>query len=244
MSKKKVNIIALALVVSLSASSCAFIQKNMGKIGGTLAGCLIGLGLGSMYDQMQNKKADKKKADPKTMVSEWFKKRKKSNKGKIVGLAAGCAAGLGVGFYLDTMADDMEERLKKDGITLEKIKGADGETKKLYLNMGADAIEFESDAATFKGDSRARVNRLAEAFKAYTDTKIEITGHSSAAKKTSFNTKLSQDRADAVKGQLIAGGVDSGQVIKSQGMANEVPLPGTSKTDPRNRRVDVYVTAQ
>ncbi|MEM7181886.1 MAG: OmpA family protein [Spirochaetota bacterium] len=244
MSNKKVNLIAIALVISLSASSCAFIQKNIGKIGGTLVGCLIGLGLGNAYDQMQNKKADKKKKDPKTMVSEWFKKRKKSNKGKIVGLAAGCAAGLGVGFYLDTMAEDMEERLKKDGITMEKIKGSDGETKEIYLNMGSDAIEFESDAASFKGDSKARVNRLAEAFKAYTDTQIKITGHSSAAKKTSFNTKLSQDRADAVKSQLIAGGVGSGQVIQSQGMANEKPLPGTSKTDARNRRVDIYITAQ
>ena len=118
------------------------------------------------------------------------------------------------------------------------------ETKELYLNMGADAIEFESDAATFKGDSRARVNRLAEAFKAYADTQIKITGHSSAAKKTAFNTKLSQDRADAVKSQLVSGGVSSSQVIQSQGMANDKPLPGTSKTDARNRRVDVYITAQ
>ncbi|MCB1160839.1 MAG: OmpA family protein, partial [Leptospiraceae bacterium] len=229
------TLVVLALSVSL-LTNCETLSKYKGTIGGGLVGCLVGLGLGAAYDDAMNKKASKKKSDPKTMVSEWFKKKKSSNKGKIVGLAAGCATGLGIGFYLDTMADDMESRLKEDGITMERIKDANGETKEIYLNMGENAIEFQSDKADYKdaAGSNRIVQRLAEAFKAYPDTQIKISGHVSAAKKDAANTKLSQQRADAVKNGLINNGMSSGQVFESVGKSNEAPLPGTKTTDARN----------
>lgn len=232
----------LILLVGALVVNC----ESLGKLGkktaiSTAIGCGTGLALGALADAAADKADAKKRKDPKTAVSEMFKKKKANNKGKIVGLGAGCLAGLGAGAYLDMMADDMEERLAADGITMERIKDGNGETVEIFLNMGENAIEFESDKATFKGNSKARVVRLAEAFVAYPETKINISGHVSAAVKTPENQKLSEDRARSVANELQSNGVGGSQLNSVVGMANLQPLPGTKPQDAKNRRVDIRI---
>ena len=237
----------LLAVFALSSLTCAGTQSFQdglsGKTKGLAIGCTAGLLIGALVDEKANKDAQKsKKNDPRVAVTELFKKRKAQNKGKVIGLAAGCLTGLGVGHYLDTMASDMEERLKKDGIIMEKVKDANGETNEIYLNMGEKAVEFEANASNYKSSgAKDVIKRLAENFAAYPETKIKITGHISSDKVTAVGTKLSQQRADAVKSELVNQGVPSSQIVESVGKGSEMPLPGSKPVDPKNRRVDFRI---
>ena len=55
------------------------------------------------------------------------------------------------------------------------------------------------------------------------------------------NWELSNDRANASRRELVAGGLDPDQLLRVSGFADRVPLPGTGPTDPVNRRIELIV---
>ncbi len=55
------------------------------------------------------------------------------------------------------------------------------------------------------------------------------------------NWELSNDRANASRRELIAGGFDPGQLLRVSGFADRVLLPETDPTDPINRRIELVV---
>lgn len=55
------------------------------------------------------------------------------------------------------------------------------------------------------------------------------------------NWELSNDRANASRRELIAGGFDPGQLLRVSGFADRVLLPETESTDPVNRRIELVV---
>lgn len=232
----------LVTVLVTFGASCSSISTKMKSIG---IGCLAGLAAGALYDAAKDKakKDDRKKLQ--NQIGNMFKQKKSKPeyKGKIVGLGVGCLAGLGVGYYLDTMAEDMDQQLKDAGMSVRKIQGPDGETEELLINAGDKALEFQSDSTKLTAASAPKIEKIAEALEGYAETKIRIEGNVSAVKKDEFNTKLSQQRAEAVRDQLVGFGVDSSRFYKVMGRANENPLPGVPPMDARNRRVEVFIRA-
>lgn len=55
------------------------------------------------------------------------------------------------------------------------------------------------------------------------------------------NWELSNDRANASRRELIAGGFDPDQLLRVSGFADRVLLPDTEPTDPINRRIELVV---
>lgn len=55
------------------------------------------------------------------------------------------------------------------------------------------------------------------------------------------NWELSNDRANASRRELIAGGLDPGQLLRVSGFADRVTLPNTESDDPVNRRIELVV---
>lgn len=55
------------------------------------------------------------------------------------------------------------------------------------------------------------------------------------------NWELSNDRANASRRELIAGGFDPDQLLRVSGFADRVSLPETEPTDPINRRIELVV---
>ena len=51
------------------------------------------------------------------------------------------------------------------------------------------------------------------------------------------NWELSNDRANASRRELVAGGLDPDQLLRVSGFADRVRLPDTAPTDPVNRRI-------
>lgn len=55
------------------------------------------------------------------------------------------------------------------------------------------------------------------------------------------NWELSNDRANASRRELVAGGFDPDQLLRVSGFADRVLLPDTEPTDPINRRIELVV---
>ncbi|MEA2119492.1 flagellar motor protein MotB [Halovibrio sp. HP20-50] len=55
------------------------------------------------------------------------------------------------------------------------------------------------------------------------------------------NWELSNDRANASRRELIAGGFDPDQLLRVSGFADRVQLPDTAPTSPINRRIELVV---
>ncbi|GIX36070.1 MAG: hypothetical protein KatS3mg126_1849 [Lysobacteraceae bacterium] len=79
-----------------------------------------------------------------------------------------------------------------------------------------------------------------------TENKISISGHTDA---TAFvggeagysNWELSNDRANAARRALVAGGLDPKRVMRVVGLADTVPLDRENPENPQNRRISIVV---
>lgn len=55
------------------------------------------------------------------------------------------------------------------------------------------------------------------------------------------NWELSNDRANASRRELVAGGFESGKLLRVSGFADRVPLPDLEPQDPANRRIELLL---
>jgi outer membrane protein OmpA-like peptidoglycan-associated protein/uncharacterized protein YidB (DUF937 family) len=104
-------------------------------------------------------------------------------------------------------------------------------------------INFETESADITDESLNVIVTAAEAIKAMpAGTKIEIGGHTDNIGDPNFNTPLSQDRANAVKDQLIKLGVNADMLTaKGYGSTEAIADNNTPEGRLKNRRIEFVV---
>ena len=105
-----------------------------------------------------------------------------------------------------------------------------------------DNLTFDTNSAIIKGESETHVNDLIEIMKAYPALVIKIEGHTDNTGSEATNETLSQERADAVKTQLVKAGIAADRV-STKGFASEKPTATNQTSEGRqeNRRIDVVI---
>ena len=100
-------------------------------------------------------------------------------------------------------------------------------------------VFFQASSADISGDATALIQSLAEILNKYPNATINVNGHASSDGSRSYNQKLSEQRANAVKAALIASGI-AGERINAVGYGEEKPVQSnnTRKGRAANRRVD------
>jgi outer membrane protein OmpA-like peptidoglycan-associated protein len=100
-------------------------------------------------------------------------------------------------------------------------------------------INFDVDKATITPQSMGTLNMIVNVMKSNPGLKFEVDGHTDNTGTDAHNMTLSQQRADAVKAQLITMGIDASR-LTSKGFGDTKPIADNSTLDGKanNRRVE------
>ena len=101
-------------------------------------------------------------------------------------------------------------------------------------------VEFDTAKSTIRKSSQEEIGNLAAVMKKYTDLKILIEGHTDNVGGAKYNEKLSQQRADAIKKNLVEKyGIDASRLnTKGYGLTKPVASNATKEGRQKNRRVE------
>jgi outer membrane protein OmpA-like peptidoglycan-associated protein len=111
----------------------------------------------------------------------------------------------------------------------------------VVLTLGGD-VSFATGKASLSPAAASSVDKLAAFMKKYPKRSVVIEGHTDNVGSEKSNLALSQKRADEVKKQLVAKGIDPAR-IAAKGYGDRYPEAGNDTADGRkqNRRVEVLL---
>ena len=100
-------------------------------------------------------------------------------------------------------------------------------------------INFDIDKADIRPESMGTLNMIVQVMKDNPDLKFEVDGHTDNSGTPAHNLSLSQQRADAVKDQLVKMGIDAAR-LGSKGFGDSKPISDNSSPEGKanNRRVE------
>lgn len=110
------------------------------------------------------------------------------------------------------------------------------------LVMTLGDFVFDSASANIKQTAVDNFDKVLEFIDGYPSRNIRIEGHTDSSGSETFNLKLSQQRADAVKALLVDYGVAASR-IEATGMGESLPVAdnNTEAGKAKNRRVDIII---
>lgn len=109
------------------------------------------------------------------------------------------------------------------------------------VTYAADAF-FDFDKAVVKPEGKARLDALVQKLQMVDLEVLVAVGHTDATGPASYNQKLSERRAAAVKAYLVSKGVDAKRIYtEGKGEASPMASNATRAGRAKNRRVEVEV---
>ncbi len=116
------------------------------------------------------------------------------------------------------------------------------------IELAADVL-FDFDKDTLKPVAQETLQKAAAVIREQTKGEIRIDGHTDAKGDDSYNQKLSQRRAAAVKNWLAQKGKLGGRRMSTHGFGEQKPVASNTKPDgsddsegrQKNRRVEIIV---
>lgn len=156
---------------------------------------------------------------------------KDKKKGALLGAALGASLGGTAGYRMDKQAKE-----------LEKIAETKRTEQGLITKLKSDIL-FDTGKSDLKPAAKSNLAQMAGIMKKYPENILTIKGYTDSTGSVEVNRALSEKRAEAVKYQLILGGVPA-ETIAVVGMGPQDPIADNKTEEGRkqNRRVEVEVT--
>ena len=132
-----------------------------------------------------------------------------------------------------------------DPIVMTNFRVANGGNMNMYTKKFTDAkiithgINFDVDMATIKPESMGTLNAIKSILNDNPGLRFEIDGHTDNSGSPAHNLSLSQQRAEAVKQQLISMGIDASR-LTTKGLGDTKPMSDNTSLEGKanNRRVE------
>jgi outer membrane protein OmpA-like peptidoglycan-associated protein len=155
--------------------------------------------------------------------------------GAIIGAAVGGATGAVIGHKMDKQAEEIQNKVPDAKV--ERV--GEGIVVEFSSN-----ILFGFDKALLSYDAKANLDKLVTVLNEYSDTDIELQGHTDSKGSLAYNQNLSEERAGTVSGYLAAKGINSSR-LNIKGFGETVPKYDNETESGRsqNRRVEFLITA-
>ncbi|MGR2738579.1 OmpA family protein [Billgrantia sp. Q4P2] len=154
----------------------------------------------------------------------------------LIGAAVGAAAGAGIGAYMDRQEQQLRESMQGTGVEVER-RGDD-----IVLNMPS-SVTFGFDSSELTVQARNALNDVANVLTQYTDTRVNIAGHTDSTGSVSYNQRLSERRAESVGNYLAQSGVARNRLnMVGYGPSQPVATNNTEEGRSQNRRVEITLT--
>jgi outer membrane protein OmpA-like peptidoglycan-associated protein len=113
--------------------------------------------------------------------------------------------------------------LASEPTIVEKIVYVASEPKERTVVLAFEDIHFDFDKATLKPEAQAILKRNIQVLKENPKTHVRIAGYTSASGTDAYNQKLSERRANAVKGYLSSEGLISSDRLSMIGYGEKSP---------------------
>ncbi len=158
-----------------------------------------------------------------------------NKKDVIIGTAAGAIIGGVIGNRLDAQEAALRNSLtSKDTI----IRNTGSE---LIVTL-PEGITFDTNSTYVREGFQPEIAKIADNLKEFSDTTIDVIGHTDSSGNTEYNQALSADRAYAVTNILTDQGVDDGRIISyGRGETSPVASNDNENGKARNRRVEIVI---
>ncbi|HUP64656.1 MAG TPA: OmpA family protein [Thermoanaerobaculia bacterium] len=185
---------------------------------------------------------------------------RRTKQGAAIGAATGAAAGAAIGNQSGNprtggvagavvggvIGAVVGRRMDQQQKELEQIEGIDVErTAEDTLDVSLkNEILFDFDSSALRSESRSTLRELASVLARYPAQSVSVAGHTDSQGSDSYNQRLSEQRAAAVKDYLVGQGVPSNRIAAfGYGKTRPVATNATAEGRQLNRRVQIYIQA-
>lgn len=153
----------------------------------------------------------------------------------LIGAGIGALAGGAVGNYMDRQERQMREALRDSGV------GVRREGNDLRLIMPGD-VTFDTNSTEIKPQFYAVLNDVADVLEQYPATYVDVIGHADSTGDAGYNQRLSEQRAQAVAGYLVAQNVMRDRFyVGGMGETSPIASNDTPQGRAQNRRVEIII---
>lgn len=154
----------------------------------------------------------------------------------LIGAAVGAAAGAGVGAYMDRQEEQLRASTQGTGIEVDR-RGDD-----IVLNMPS-SVTFGFDSSELTTNARSALNDVSQVLQQYTDTRVNIAGHTDSTGNADYNQRLSERRAESVGNYLAQSGVSRSRLqMRGYGQTQPVASNDNEAGRAQNRRVEITLS--
>lgn len=161
-------------------------------------------------------------------------------KGAAIGGAVGALAGGLIGKYMDDQQQALEQALaeerSRNQVGIQRLP--DGSIR---LDIPSE-VTFDFDSAAVKPAFRPSLTKVGSVLQQYSDTTVQVVGHTDSVGSEVYNLGLSQRRAESVASFLNQQGVAS-QRLMTEGRGKLEPRASNATEAGRqqNRRVEMFI---